>query len=393
MNRARIPALLVAIATLTVATTASAQTQETTPSTVPVPEELTVTTPFPGVAVEPGDQVNFDLIISAPLTMDVALSADGVPDGWNSGFSGGEFAIDRVTAIPGQPPAVSFDVTVPPDAEEESHDVTVTATGGGETAEVPLTVRVSEQAGGDVTLTPDFPGLRAPAGEPVTFNVELNNTTPADLQFELSASGPASWDVTAQPSGEEQASTIQVAAGSTEIITVEATSPAQAETSQYPINVQARSGDTEVSAEMIVEIVGSFSMELTTPNQNLNAEVTAGSNSTIDLVVRNTGTAPLQAVELSATPPSGWEVNFEQPTIGQIPTGESVAATATVVPSDQAVAGDYIIDFSASSEMADGQVQIRTTVNPSSVWGFVGIGLIALTLAALALVFRRFGRR
>jgi uncharacterized membrane protein len=38
-------------------------------------------------------------------------------------------------------------------------------------------------------------------------------------------------------------------------------------------------------------------------------------------------------------------------------------------------------------------MEVRTTVNPSAVWGIVGIAVIALTLAGLAWVFRRFGRR
>ncbi len=184
-----------------------------------------------------------------------------------------------------------------------------------------------------------------------------------------------------------------MAAGTSETVTVEATSPQQVESAQYPINVQATAGDTEVSAEVIVEIVGSFSLDLSTPDQRLNAEVTVGDASTVDLVVTNTGKAPLQGVEMSATPPSDWEVNFEQPTIAQIPPGESVVATATIAPSDEAVAGDYIIGFTATHAEAEGQIDVRTTVNPSTLWGLVGIGLIALTLAGLAWVFRRFGRR
>ena len=58
------------------------------------------------------------------------------------------------------------------------------------------------------------------------------------------------------------------------------------------------------------------------------------------------------------------------------------------------MAGDYVITFTATQEEVDpAEMEIRTTVNPSAVWGFVGIAVIALTLAGLAWVFRRFGRR
>jgi uncharacterized membrane protein len=121
--------------------------------------------------------------------------------------------------------------------------------------------------------------------------------------------------------------------------------------------------------------------------------VSADGSSEVQLVLTNTGTAPMQNIELTSTPPSGWDVAFTEPTIGQIEAGQSVNAVATVTPSDQAIAGDYVITFSADSEQANASVDIRTTVNPSALWGFVGVALIALTLAGLAWVFRRFGRR
>ena len=73
---------------------ALAQTEETTPPTTP--DELTILTPYPAVAVEPGDQVTFDLTISAPDSAQVALSASGVPEGWSSAFRGGGFELDSV---------------------------------------------------------------------------------------------------------------------------------------------------------------------------------------------------------------------------------------------------------------------------------------------------------
>ena len=96
---------------------------------------------------------------------------------------------------------------------------------------------------------------------------------------------------------------------------------------------------------------------------------------------------------MSATPPSGWDVAFDQETLPEIPPGETAVVTATITPSEEAVAGDYVLTFSASGEDANDEIEVRTTVTPSAIWGILGIGLIVLTLAALAWVFRRFGRR
>lgn len=368
---------------------AVAQTEEPSPP----PEDLTITTPYPAVAAEPGDQVTFDLTISAPQRAEVDLTADGVPEGWNPVFRGGGFELDSVMAAPDTPAEVSFSVAVPSDATEGTTEMTVTADSGAATDTLRLRVRVSLAAGGEVTLTPDFPGLRAAAGETVSFDVTLRNDTPGDLQFELDAAGPAGWQVTATPSAEAQASTLAIDAGSSGTIRLEATSPVQAEAGQYPVTVQARAGDTQVSADVIVEIVGSFSLDLSTTDQRLNADVTVGSSSDLGLVVVNTGSAPLSAVSVSATPPSGWEVSFDQEQVPTIGPGETAVVTATITPSEEAVAGDYVITFSAATDDAQDQIEVRTTVTPSAVWGLLGVGLIALTLAGLAWVFRRFGRR
>lgn len=365
--------------------------QETPPDTT-APTAFGITTPYPRVAVQAGDQASFDLSVVAPQPTDAALEVSSLPEGWTATFRGGGFEIDGVTAGP-TAPEVSLDVSVPADTAEGTYDLGVRADAGGSSASLALQVRVSAQAGGEVTLTPDFPGLRVPAGDTASFSVELRNDTPSDLQFELSSTGPAGWDVTAQPSNEPQAATIQVDSGSSATINVEATSPPRAESGQFPITVQAASPDSQVEAEMIVEIVGSFTLDLTTTDQRLSTEVSADGSSDVELIVTNTGTAPIQNIQMSATPPSNWEVAFAEEVIAELGAGESAAVLASVTPSEQAIAGDYVITFDANSEQANSSVDIRTTVNPSALWGFIGIGLIALTLAGLAWVFRRFGRR
>lgn len=384
--------LLLTLAVMMTPLAAAAQTEEEEPPPTPV-QSLEVTTPYPGVVVEPGDQVGFDLSVRAPQATDVALSVEGVPEGWTAAFRGEGFEIDAVTAGPGLATTASFDITVPIDAAEDTYDLTVTAQGGGDTVTVPLSIRVSTQAGGEVTMTPDFPGLRGPAGETFTFNVELRNDTPGDVQFELAASGPAGWQVTAQPAGEAQASTISVASAASEQISVEVQAPASVDAGQYPVTVQATSPGTTVESELIVEVVGSFSLALNTVDERLNAEVTVGAASQIQLLVTNTGTASLQGVTLSATPPSDWDVTLDPEVVADIPPGETQAVTASVMPSGEAVAGDYLVNFSATHDEASADIEVRTSVNPSPLWGFVGIALIALTLAGLAWVFRRFGRR
>jgi uncharacterized repeat protein (TIGR01451 family) len=161
----------------------------------------------------------------------------------------------------------------------------------------------------------------------------------------------------------------------------------------YDLRVTARGGGISVETPLAVQITGSYAMEMTTPDDRLNASVTVGQPSQFQLLVVNTGSAPLTNVEFTATPPSNWEVTFDTAAIASIPPGEVATVNATITPADGAIAGDYQISFRATVPETSANVEVRATVSPSAFGGMVGVGLILLVLAGLAWVFRRFGRR
>ncbi len=135
-------------------------------------------------------------------------------------------------------------------------------------------------------------------------------------------------------------------------------------------------------------------MTLSTVDQRLNMNATAGTATDLTLQITNTGTAPIPGVALSATPPSGWTVTFDPPTV-DVPTDAPANVTAHLTPSADAIAGDYVTAFKATapSNLATASAEIRVTVETSLLWGAVGIALIAIVLVGLWWTFRRFGRR
>ena len=66
-------------------------------------------------------------------------------------------------------------------------------------------------------------------------------------------------------------------------------------------------------------------------------------------MIQNTGTAPLTEVTLTATPPTDWTVTTDPETLPAIPPGETATITATITPSGEAVAGDYVVTFNAKA--------------------------------------------
>ena len=354
---------------------------------------LTLTTPYPGLTVEPGDTASFDLLLTATSTTTVDLSVDGVPDGWTANFRGGGFVVNQVTAGTAEAPDLTLSVIIPTGTADGSFPLTVSADSSGGAATLAIEVVVLGGAGGTVTMTPEYSGVRGPSSETFTFPVDIRNDSPAEVQLELSAEGPIGWVVEARPQTQTQASAITVDPGATTRITVTANPSTTAAAGIYDLRVVARGGGVDAEAPLQVQITGSFDMQISTPDQRLNADVTAGQATQFPVIVFNTGTADLVEVSLDSIPPSGWEVTWDTELIPTIAAGDFATVNATITPSAEAIAGDYQMTFRASSDDANASMEIRTTVSPSAFGGLVGIGLILLTLAALAWVFRRFGRR
>ena len=355
---------------------------------------IQVTTPYPAVAAQPGKTASFDLNITSSVQQRINLAVADTPAGWNATLHGGGFVVDGVYAGPGLKPDVKLDIGVPADAKEGRFSVVVRATAGAQTATLTLDLRVAATAGGSVKLTTDNPALRDTADATFTYNLSLANDTPQDLTFTLATDGPAGWDVKATPSGQTQAASFVVTAGSQTTVSVAVKPAADATADQYPVKVTATAGDQVASIDLQAEVIGKVDFQLTTPDQRLSTNANAGSNKDFQLVVDNKGTAPLTGVTISSSAPQGWDVKLDPATVAQVPAGQTQTVTAHMTPSGSAIAGDYVVTFSAKT--ADGgsqDINVRVTVDTALSWGLIGIALILLTLVGLGWVFQRYGRR
>jgi uncharacterized membrane protein len=363
------------------------------PGPVAAQSGLAITTPFPAVSVQPGESVSFELTVSANDPSRVDLALQGLPDGWTGSLSGGGNEVQSVFVDSGAPATVTLALQVPDEAEAGTVPVTVVGRSGGTTARLELDMTIAEAGGGTVTLDSDYPSLRGTVDTDYTFNLTLHNDTPGELTFALQADGPAGWDVTIQPTGQTKAASVTVAARATQRLEVAATPSTTAGADTYPINVTVTAGDQQATAQLGVEITGSVEMQLTTPDERLNTTANAGAATDFAVVIVNNGTTPLTAVDLVGTGPTDWDITFDPATVDQIDPGTSAPATAHITPSSNAVAGDYQIHLSASSEDANESMDVRVTVETSPIWGIVGILLVVATIGGLVLVFRRYGRR
>ncbi|HEX7949529.1 MAG TPA: NEW3 domain-containing protein [Candidatus Limnocylindrales bacterium] len=353
---------------------------------------LELTTPYPAVTVSPGSKASFDLSVKTSTAGRVDLAVTGAPAGWTAVLRGGGFIVGAVQTDGKSATSVRLDVSVPDTATGTSH-LTVTASGVGQTTTLGLDIKVGAQPG-EVTLTTDTPSKKGAANATFTFSLTLTNNTPQDLTFSVDAQGPDGWTVTAQLAGQAQVATAVVKAGETSDVSVTANPPDGATAAQYPITVTAKAGSKEVSQDLQIEITGSYSLAMSTPSQVLSNRGPAGQATTQQLTLKNSGTAPITNVVLTASAPTDWKVTFDQATVDSIAPNQSATVTATITPSGDAIAGDYQITFSASSDQqSSASTDIRFTVETSLVWAIIGAGLIVLVFVGLWWVFRRYGRR
>ena len=359
--------------------------------------DLSVTTPYPSVSVAPGSKVNFDITIKGNAGQQVALAVSGLPASWKATLRGGGYVINAVQTDASGQATAQLEVEVPAAARNGVTRFSLVGSSSGFRSVLPLAVQVTSQAGGDVTLTSDFPSLKGPSSSSFTFNLTLTNDTAEDLTFAVTAVGPDGWQVAATLTGQSQAASAVVKAGSSAAISVAATPAASAAAASYPINVRATVGTKTIDAQLTVEITGTNAMTLTTPDQRLSNSGSAGSTITQQLVIQNDGTDALQQVTVSATAPTDWTVTYApSATVASIAAKGTSTVTASIVPSGDAIAGDYVVTFKADaggSSATSSSVDIRVTIETSPLWGFLGLGLILVVLFGLWWVFQRYGRR
>jgi uncharacterized repeat protein (TIGR01451 family) len=359
--------------------------------------ELTITTTYPTVQVDPGGSVKLPLNVQTTTPQVVDLSVVGIPEGWTASFHGGGFIVSSVytsgSAASPAPSDLELQVTVPQTATPNDYKFTVHAAAGSVTADLPVDLKVASAAGGSVSFTTDVPAKKGSPGSAVTFSLTLRNDTATEQTFTLSVpDAPDGWTVTATPP-EAQAASFKVAAGDTSTVSVSATSPDSATAGDYVFTVVASAGNVGAQGQLGVTLSGNESVSLRSSTGILNTDVNAGSSTNYSVDIVNTGSAALTNITFSDTPPTGWKVTYTPATLASLAPKAMQTVIAAIQPPADAVAGDYQVTLSVTAGTATDQVLVRTQVQTSTIWGVVGIGLIALVVLGLLVVFRQYGRR
>jgi uncharacterized repeat protein (TIGR01451 family) len=384
----RLIALLAFLFTAVVAAPGFAQSEP--------PKGLFLLTDYPSQTVRAGEITTIRLkLTNAGLPPEpVALNLSDVPAGWKIDILGGGQPV--AAAMPGvnQDVSLQLRVEVPKDAKPGSQKIVVGAKGPIQSVDLPITLTVGTETPAKLSIKSRLPSLRGTPRSSFEYTVTVGNDSGKDLTVALSAQGPSNFQTTfTEGFGSNEISSIPIEAGQTKDIKVKVTPPRDVKAGDYPVLVKVASEGATAELRVTLQVSGQGRLALSTKDGRLSGEAEIGKPSTYTLVLSNDGTAPIEEVEMSGTVPTGWKVEFNPKTIPSIAPSEKKEVAVLVTPADKAIAGDYVASFRANGRGESASADFRITVTTSTLWGAVGIGIIAVALLVLLGAVARFGRR
>jgi uncharacterized membrane protein len=235
-------------------------------------------------------------------------------------------------------------------------------------------------------------------GERFEFKVDVTMDAPEDQYFELEKEIPPGWSIVVNPGSlKVDVPLLKLKPGKKESLTIICRPLIEQEPGEYVFKLTLKSAEEgkllqeSVEFKALVKSVGVLS--LSTSTGMLNTEVRPDRGNIYTLLIENTGTAPVEDISIT-TPqePEGWQVEFEDK-IDILEVGEKMEIEANIIPPNRTIAGDYSIRFLVTSGEDTDFLDLRTVVQTPLIWRILGIALIVLVIAGIAIIFERLGRR
>ncbi len=354
-----------------------------------------MSTDYPGISVKAGNSVSFSIDFSNSGSGELtSLSTSALPEGFEGYFQGSSHTVSEAYVQNGYTEGLlTYVVNIPDDASDGEYKITLYAKGASKSASLTLTLNVAELNLGASTLTTDYEDQEGASGTSFSFSSTLTNNSTEEQSYAMSADAPDGWTVTYTASdGSTSVSAIDVDGASSSDFTIKVSPADNAEAGEYVIPITASSANETLNLELKVTITGKYSLSLLTQNETLSFDAKANKKTSVVLQVKNDGNVDLSDINLTASTPTDWTVEFSESTIDSLAAGATKEVTAYVTPAQTAISGDYVVSMTASASETSNSSSFRVTVETQTVWGIVGIVIIAAIFACLYEVFRKFGR-
>jgi uncharacterized membrane protein len=357
---------------------------------------LFLMTDYPAVTVRPGETTNISLRLQnydmPPERMD--LSVSGAPTQWNAKLLGGGQPVDAAMAATNSSVSLSLRLDVPKDAPIGTQKFTINATGTSTKLQLPIAVTLAKDLPAKLTLTPQLPELRGTSKSSFEYQLSIKNDSGKKETVSLAAQAPRNFDVSfTEQYGSQELNAVPIDAGQSKDVKLKVTPPNTASAGQYKVVARVSAEDTSATADLGLDITGQPKLDISGREGLVSTRATAGKETTVPIVITNTGTAPAEDIDLSGSAPSGWKVTFNPQNVDRIAPNANKEVQALITPTDKAIAGDYITTIRAAARGESASSDFRVTVTTSTMMGLYGVGIIGVALLVMVGAVARFGRR
>ena len=254
-----------------------------------------------------------------------------------------------------------------------------------------------------VSVNSTFPVLTGSVSSEFEFEIVIVNDTGADSSFKLegevlnsNAQALTGWEITYAPSfgGDRLIASVSVKDALSERVDVNVNPPSNTEPGDYFIPVKI-SDDAGFEATTLLQITlkGRGEVITSTDTGLLNVDAVAGEEALTKIRITNIGTAELNNISLLADAPQGWDVSFNPADIVSLPVANMIDIPVTIIPTKDAIPGDYLITLRTIHPETTDFLEMRVTVAQSTIWGWLGIVLVFAVIGGLAGLYWRIGRR
>jgi uncharacterized membrane protein len=283
---------------------------------------------------------------------------------------------------------------VPANSKLDGQTLTIKAEGQGNQASLPIQVALAKELPAKLSVKAQLPSLRGSPKSNFEYTLSIKNDSGRDVTASFAAQAPENFETSfTEAYGTQELSSIPIPAGQSKDIKLKVRPPTTIDAGHFPVSVTVKAEDANATTDLALDVVGEPQLQVAGRDGLLSARAVAAKQTSIPVVVTNSGSAPAENVTLSASSPSGWKVTFEPATIDRLVPGKDAEVQALVTPSDKSLAGDYMVSVRANSRGESALSQFRITVNTSTVWGMVGAGVIGVALLLMLGAVARFGRR
>lgn len=357
---------------------------------------LFLLTDYPAVTLRPGSTSSINLKLQnyglAPERL--ALSVSGVPSGWTATLIGGGQPVSAALPATNSSVALELRLDVPKDAPVGTTALTVNAQGPTSNASLPVAVTLATNLPAKLTLNPQLPELRGTSKSNFEFQLGIKNESGKKVTVSLSATAPPNFDATyTEQYGSQELNAIPLDPGQSKDVKLKVRPPNTIAAGKYKVTAKVAAEDAAATADLALDITGQPKIDITGREGLLSARASAGQETSIPVVLTNSGTAAAEQIELSGSGPSGWKVNFEPKTVDRIAPNENKEVQALITPPAKAIAGDYVTSLRASARGESSSQTFRIAVVTSTMWGIAGVGIIGIALLVLVGAVAWFGRR